>query len=164
MPTYRYRCERCGEDFEVWQSITDDSFTTHEGECGGHLVKVLSPAGIVLKGSGFYKNDSRSGNGKRSGGSREKTDSGKSDSGSSSGSDGGGSSDSGSSDSGSKSGSDSEVRIGRRRLGLEVRFGRRELRFQLQVWIRPRVEGLRIVGLGVQEHEVGLLELSSLSR
>ncbi len=59
MPTYRYRCEDDGKEFEVWQSITDDSLTTHEG-CGGRLVKVLSPAGIVLKGSGFYKTDNRS--------------------------------------------------------------------------------------------------------
>lgn len=60
MPTYRYRCDGCGEDFEVWQSIKDDALTTHEA-CGGAVKKVLSPAGIVLKGSGFYKTDSRSG-------------------------------------------------------------------------------------------------------
>ena len=61
MPTYRYRCEGCGDEFEVWQSITDDALTGHDadGGCGGHLVKVLSPAGIVLKGSGFYKTDNR---------------------------------------------------------------------------------------------------------
>jgi len=63
MPTYRYRCEGCGEDFELWQSITDEALTTHDGDsgCGGHVVKVLSPAGIVLKGSGFYKTDNRGG-------------------------------------------------------------------------------------------------------
>jgi putative FmdB family regulatory protein len=60
MPTYRYRCEDDDTEFEVWQSITDDALTTHEG-CGGRLVKVLSPAGIVLKGSGFYKTDNRGG-------------------------------------------------------------------------------------------------------
>jgi len=65
MPTYRYRCSRCGDELEVWQSITADPFTEHEA-CGGELQKVLSAAGIVLKGSGFYKNDSRSGNGSRS--------------------------------------------------------------------------------------------------
>jgi putative FmdB family regulatory protein len=64
MPTYRYRCGACGEELEVWQSITDDPLTTHEA-CGGDLVKVLSAAGIVLKGSGFYKTDSRSSNGSR---------------------------------------------------------------------------------------------------
>jgi putative FmdB family regulatory protein len=75
MPTYRYRCTTCGEELEVWQSITDPSLTEHRGvgenaDCGGELVKVLSAAGIVLKGSGFYKTDSRS-NGK--GAKREKT-------------------------------------------------------------------------------------------
>jgi putative FmdB family regulatory protein len=58
MPTYRYRCGTCGDELEVWQSINDDALTEHDG-CGGGLVKVLSPAGIVLKGSGFYKTDSR---------------------------------------------------------------------------------------------------------
>ncbi len=62
MPTYRYRCEGCGDEFEVWQSITDDALTTHDDTgCGGSVVKVLSPAGIVLKGSGFYKTDNRGG-------------------------------------------------------------------------------------------------------
>jgi putative FmdB family regulatory protein len=70
MPTYRYRCGECGEEFEVWQSIKDDSLPTHDEGCGGPLVKVLTPAGIVLKGSGFYKNDSRSSG--RHGSSRER--------------------------------------------------------------------------------------------
>jgi len=60
LPTYRYRCPACNEDFEVWQSITDDALTTHVGGCEGPVVKVLTPAGIVLKGSGFYKTDNRS--------------------------------------------------------------------------------------------------------
>ena len=68
MPTYRYRCGGCGEEFEVWQSIKDDPIRTHDHGCGGELVKVLTPAGIVLKGSGFYRNDSRSGSGKRGSG------------------------------------------------------------------------------------------------
>jgi putative FmdB family regulatory protein len=59
MPTYRYRCAKCGEQFEVWQSIHDDSLTAHDGECGGALSKVMGPAGIVLKGSGFYRTDNR---------------------------------------------------------------------------------------------------------
>ncbi|HUF83976.1 MAG TPA: FmdB family zinc ribbon protein [Acidimicrobiia bacterium] len=59
MPTYQYRCAKCGEQFEVWQSIHDDARTTHDGECGGALSKVMGAAGIVLKGSGFYRNDSR---------------------------------------------------------------------------------------------------------
>jgi putative FmdB family regulatory protein len=77
MPTYRYRCSGCGEEFELWQSIKDDSLRTHEDGCGGEVLKVLTAAGIVLKGSGFYKNDSRSSDGKRKGsdGSTPKQDS-----------------------------------------------------------------------------------------
>jgi putative FmdB family regulatory protein len=59
MPTYQYRCAKCGEQFEIWQSIHDDSLTLHDAECGGALTKVLGVSGIVLKGSGFYRNDSR---------------------------------------------------------------------------------------------------------
>jgi putative FmdB family regulatory protein len=58
MPTYDYRCDECGEEFEAWQSITDDALTECP-RCGGPLRKVMSPAGIVLKGSGFYKTDNR---------------------------------------------------------------------------------------------------------
>jgi putative FmdB family regulatory protein len=112
MPTYRYRGGRCGEELEVWQSITDSALTEHE-VCGGELQKVLSAAGIVLKGSGFYKTDNRSGNGSRrksgdSGdSSSEKKDSGSSSSSSSEKKDSGssGTSDSGSSTSSSSSSS-----------------------------------------------------------
>ena len=70
MPTYRYRCDTCGDELEVWQSFQDAPLTVHEAD-GGRLRRVLSAAGIVLKGPGFYRNDSRSGsssgsNGKRS--------------------------------------------------------------------------------------------------
>jgi putative FmdB family regulatory protein len=58
MPTYDYRCEKCGEQLEVYQSFSEEPLTKHQG-CGGKLTKVLSPAGIVLKGSGFYKTDNR---------------------------------------------------------------------------------------------------------
>jgi putative FmdB family regulatory protein len=61
MPTYRYRCEKCGDEHEIWQSFEEKPKTRHAGGCGGKLVKVLSPAGIVHKGPGFYKTDSRSG-------------------------------------------------------------------------------------------------------
>src|SRR5262249_55434701 len=60
MPTYEYRCAKCGNHFDVYQSFTEDPLTKHPG-CGGKGAKVLSPAGIVLKGSGFYKTDNRSG-------------------------------------------------------------------------------------------------------
>ena len=63
MPTYRYRCSECGEQFDLWQSIHDDSLERHPG-CGGAVTKVMSPAGIVLKGSGFYRTDSRAAAGK----------------------------------------------------------------------------------------------------
>jgi|SRR5690242_2996040 putative FmdB family regulatory protein len=58
MPTYDYRCEKCGESLEVYQSFSEAPLTKHKG-CGGKLTKVLSAAGIVLKGSGFYKTDNR---------------------------------------------------------------------------------------------------------
>ena len=58
MPTYRYQCAKCGEQFELWQSIHDDSLERHPG-CGGKVTKVMSPAGIVLKGPGFYRTDNR---------------------------------------------------------------------------------------------------------
>ena len=69
MPTYQYRCAKCGEQFELWQSIHDDALQKHPG-CGGSVTKVMAPAGIVLKGSGFYRTDSRAGG--RKSGSREK--------------------------------------------------------------------------------------------
>jgi putative FmdB family regulatory protein len=69
MPTYQYRCAKCGEQFELWQSIHDDALKRHPG-CGGVVTKVMAPAGIVLKGSGFYRTDSRAGG--RKSGSREK--------------------------------------------------------------------------------------------
>ena len=72
MPTYDYRCAKCGEDLEVYQSFSEAPLTRHKA-CGGKLTKVLSPAGIVLKGSGFYKTDNRSSNGKHPG---EKKDAG----------------------------------------------------------------------------------------
>jgi len=63
MPTYVYRCAKCGEQLEAFQSFADAPLTKHAA-CGGKLTKVLSAAGIVLKGSGFYKTDNRSGSSK----------------------------------------------------------------------------------------------------
>jgi putative FmdB family regulatory protein len=60
MPTYRYRCAKCADEMEIWQSFEEKPKIRHTGGCGGKLQKVMSPAGIVLKGSGFYKTDSRS--------------------------------------------------------------------------------------------------------
>src|SRR5690348_6952548 len=56
MPTYEYLCRVCSHRFETWQKMTDDSLTTCP-ECGGTIRRVLFPAGIVFKGSGFYKTD-----------------------------------------------------------------------------------------------------------
>ena len=63
MPTYVYRCAKCGEQIEAFQSFSDKPLTKHT-DCGGKLTKVLSAAGIVLKGSGFYKTDNREGSSK----------------------------------------------------------------------------------------------------
>ena len=58
MPTYEYACTSCGEHLEVVQSFKDDPLTTC-ANCSGSLRKVFSPIGVVFKGSGFYKTDSR---------------------------------------------------------------------------------------------------------
>jgi putative FmdB family regulatory protein len=60
VPTYQYVCTECGGQLEAVQKFTDEPLTTHEA-CGGRLRKVFSPVGIVFKGSGFYRTDSRSG-------------------------------------------------------------------------------------------------------
>jgi putative FmdB family regulatory protein len=58
MPTYVYRCENCGHRFEAWQHMTDDPLTTCP-QCEGPIHRVLFPASIVFKGSGFYSTDNR---------------------------------------------------------------------------------------------------------
>ena len=60
MPTYEYACTECGERLEVVQRFSDDPLTVCEA-CGGKLRKVFAPVGIVFKGSGFYRTDSRNG-------------------------------------------------------------------------------------------------------
>jgi putative FmdB family regulatory protein len=60
VPTYQYRCTECGGQIEAVQKFTDDPLTVHDA-CGGRLRKVFSPVGIVFKGSGFYRTDSRNG-------------------------------------------------------------------------------------------------------
>lgn len=59
MPTYEYACRSCGHHLEVVQTFSEDPLTTCPN-CGGQLRKVFGSIGIVLKGSGFYKTDSRS--------------------------------------------------------------------------------------------------------
>ena len=58
MPTYQYACTSCGHRLEVVQSFSDAALTECP-VCGGALRKVFSPVGVVFKGSGFYRTDSR---------------------------------------------------------------------------------------------------------
>ena len=60
MPTYQYSCTECGHFFEQVQSFTEDSLTVCP-ECDGKLRKVFNAVGVVFKGSGFYRTDSRGG-------------------------------------------------------------------------------------------------------
>ena len=60
MPTYEYRCDNCATNFDVVQSFHDDPLTECP-TCGSPVRKVFGSVGIVFKGSGFYKTDSRSG-------------------------------------------------------------------------------------------------------
>ena len=58
MPTYQYACTECGHAFDEVQSFSDDALTVCP-ECGGRLRKVFNAVGVVFKGSGFYRTDSR---------------------------------------------------------------------------------------------------------
>ncbi|CAN5670416.1 hypothetical protein BH10ACT10_BH10ACT10_12700 [soil metagenome] len=58
MPTYQYACTECGHAFEQFQSFSDDTLTVCP-VCEGRLRKVFNAVGVVFKGSGFYRNDSR---------------------------------------------------------------------------------------------------------
>ena len=58
MPTYQYACTECGHAFDQFQSFSDDALTECP-ECQGRLRKVFNAVGVVFKGSGFYRNDSR---------------------------------------------------------------------------------------------------------
>ena len=81
MPTYEYRCHKCGKTFDVRQSFSDEPLKTHE-ECGGELERLVSVPALQFKGSGFYITDYAKGGNSSSpakGNSGEKTES-KSDS------------------------------------------------------------------------------------
>ena len=110
MPTYQYSCTECGHFFEQFQSFSEDSLTVCP-QCQGRLRKVFNAVGVVFKGSGFYRTDSRTSDGADSGsgatkdgGPAEKTAA--SEKGTSAGSTGtgGGTADSGTSTSGSGGG------------------------------------------------------------
>ena len=61
MPTYAYACADCGHAFDIVQTFADDSLTVCP-QCQGRLRKQFNAVGVVFKGSGFYRTDSRSGN------------------------------------------------------------------------------------------------------
>ncbi|MET1039058.1 MAG: FmdB family zinc ribbon protein [Aeromicrobium sp.] len=75
MPKYQYQCKDCGEALEVQQSFTDDALTVCPA-CQGDLRKVFNAVGVVFKGSGFYKTDSRSASSSSSTGSSTSSGSG----------------------------------------------------------------------------------------
>ena len=68
MPTYQYVCTACGQDLEAVQSFSDTALTDCPA-CSGRLRKKFGAVGVVFKGSGFYRNDSRSQNGQKEGAS-----------------------------------------------------------------------------------------------
>lgn len=67
MPLYEYRCESCGDVFELMQKFSDEPLTVHD-KCGGKVVRVISAPALVFKGTGWYVTDyARGGNGRRNG-------------------------------------------------------------------------------------------------
>ncbi|APE37209.1 FmdB family transcriptional regulator [Nocardia mangyaensis] len=60
MPTYSYACTECDNRFDIVQSFSDDALTVCP-QCSGKLRKLFNSVGIVFKGSGFYRTDSRGG-------------------------------------------------------------------------------------------------------
>ncbi|MBV9761981.1 MAG: zinc ribbon domain-containing protein [Acidobacteriaceae bacterium] len=79
MPLYEYRCEQCGELFEVMQKFSDEPLTRHD-KCGGVVERLVSAPALQFKGSGWYITDYAKGGSSSASGNGEK---GKSDSGSS---------------------------------------------------------------------------------
>ena len=81
MPTYEYECKRCSHKFEAFQSMSDDALSKCP-ECAGKVQRLINGGvGIIFKGSGFYKTDSRGGS--KSASSKDSAESNKSDSGTS---------------------------------------------------------------------------------
>ncbi|MER0244939.1 FmdB family zinc ribbon protein [Streptomyces sp. HSW2009] len=85
MPTYQYQCTECGEGLEAVQKFSDEALTECPS-CKGRLRKVFSAVGVVFKGSGFYRTDSRSASSSSSPSSSSKTTKSSSETSSSSGS------------------------------------------------------------------------------
>lgn len=73
MPTYQYACTECSHAFEQFQSFSDDALTECP-ECHGRLRKLFNAVGVVFKGSGFYRTDSRSGGPSEGGSGETKSD------------------------------------------------------------------------------------------
>ena len=74
MPTYQYACTECGHAFDQVQSFSDDALTECP-QCQGRLRKVFNAVGVVFKGSGFYRTDSRASTTASDPGSAAKSDS-----------------------------------------------------------------------------------------
>jgi putative FmdB family regulatory protein len=72
MPTYQYACTECSHQFEQFQSFSDDALSECP-ECSGRLRKLFNAVGVVFKGSGFYRTDSRTTNGSSSESSSSET-------------------------------------------------------------------------------------------
>ena len=89
MPKYAYACTACGHEFDEHQSFTDDALTDCP-ECSGRLRKKFGAVGVVFKGSGFYRTDSRNGSGGGVAGANGSKDGGSKDSGSKDGGSAGG--------------------------------------------------------------------------
>jgi putative FmdB family regulatory protein len=70
LPTYQYACTECGHAFEQFQSFSDDALTVCP-QCEGRLRKVYNAVGVVFKGSGFYRTDSRTDGDKGGGGGKD---------------------------------------------------------------------------------------------
>src|SRR5260370_42321435 len=67
MPLYEYKCESCGKTFEIIQKFSDTPLEVHD-ECGGKVIRLVSPSALQFNGSGWYVNDyARSGNGQGKG-------------------------------------------------------------------------------------------------
>src|ERR1039457_4167924 len=56
MPRYEYKCEGCGEVFELQQKFADEPLTVHD-KCGARVERIISAPALMFKGSGFYVND-----------------------------------------------------------------------------------------------------------
>lgn len=78
MPTYSYACTDCDNKFDIQQSFSDDALTTCP-QCEGKLRKLFNSVGVVFKGSGFYRTDSRKGAVPSGGGKTDSNSSGKSE-------------------------------------------------------------------------------------